>query len=95
VGAIEVKCRTDRLEGIYVQIGLEDKLMRISSSYLTDWLESKGYSRPMFMKALERQFGMRDVVARLGSGTDLRLGEEYLIQIDLSGSALASLIEEV
>ena len=93
-GSIEVKGRTDRLEGVYVQVGVQDKLMRISSTYLSEWLDTKGYSRQMFNKALERQFGMRNVVGRLGSGTDLKLGEEYLIQIDLAGTPLASLIEE-
>jgi hypothetical protein len=48
----------------------------------------------MFNKALEREFGMRQVVGRIGSGTAYALGTEYLIQIDLAGTPLANFIEE-
>jgi hypothetical protein len=93
-GSIMVKNDTSKLDTIYVHVGLDDKLLRISSTYLSDWLQDRGYSRHMFTKALEREFGSRHVVGRLGSGTELAGGTEYLIQIDLAGTPLANFIEE-
>ena len=93
-GSIEVKADATKLDGIYAHVGLDDKLLRISSTYLSEWLQERGYSRHMFNKALEREFGMRQVVGRIGSGTAYALGTEYLIQIDLAGTPLANFIEE-
>lgn len=93
-GAVQVKRAADKLDGIYVHVGLEDKLMRISLTYLGDWLSERGYSRHMFLRAMEQKFGCQKVTGRLGSGTEFVGGTEYLLQIDLAGTPLANFIEE-
>lgn len=93
-GTIMVKRAADKIDSLYVHVGLEDKLMRISSTYLGEWLSERGYSRHMFLRAMEQKFGSQKVIGRLGSGTELAGGTEYLLQIDLSGTPLANFIEE-
>lgn len=93
-GSISVKNDATKLDAIYVHVGMDDKLLRISSTHLSDWLGEKGYSRHMFTKALEDKFGMQKVVGRIGSGTQFVGGTEYLVQIDLAGTPLANFIEE-
>lgn len=92
---IKVLRDVSKLDGIYVHIGLDDKIMRMSSLYLSDWLTEKGYSRHLFTKALTDEFGMRMVRGRMGSGTDYSNATEYLLEINLAGTALANFIDEV
>ena len=89
--AIQVKRDTSKLDGIYVQVGLEDGLLRISSYQLREWLSKNGYSNHVFLKALEKEFGMHQTVGRLGSGTDYATGSEYLLQIHVVGTPLAEI----
>jgi hypothetical protein len=93
-GLIQVMRDASRLDGIYVHVGVEDKLMRISSTHFSEWLADAGYSRHLFTRALEQEFGSRSVRGRIGSGTDFAGGTEYLIQIDLAGTPLANFLDE-
>ena len=86
--AIQVKRDASKLDGIYVQVGLEDGLLRISSYQLREWLSKSGYSNHVFLKALEKEFGMHQTVGRLASGTDYATGSEYLLQIHVVGTPL-------
>ena len=89
--SILVQRDTSKLDGIYVQVGLEDGLLRISSYQLREWLAKSGYSNHVFLKALEKEFGMHQTVGRLGSGTDYATGSEYLLQIHVVGTPLAEI----
>jgi hypothetical protein len=93
-GSIQVVRDATRLDGIYAHVGVDDKLMRISSTHFSDWLQDKGYSRHLFTRALERELGSKTVNGRIGSGTDYAGGTEYLIEIQLAGTALANFIDE-
>lgn len=98
VGSIKPRGDISRLDGIYVQVGVEDKLMRISSYKLGEWLSEKGYSRHVFTQALIREMGATKVVGRIGSGTGsvhLIGATEYLFQIDLAGTQFANFLDEV
>ncbi len=90
-GSIEVKRDPSKLDGIYVQVGLTDGLLRISSYQLREWLSKNGYSNHVFLKALEKEFGMHQTVGRLGSGTEYATGSEYLLQIHVVGTPLAEI----
>jgi len=83
-----------RLDGIYVHVGLEDKLLRISSTFLSEWLAEKRYSRHIFTKALADEFGCKKVHGRIASGTMFAGATEYLLEIQLAGHALADFIGE-
>lgn len=90
-GEIKAVRDTSKLDGIYVQIGLTDGLLRMSSYQLREWLSKNGYSNHVFLKALEKEFGMHQTVGRLGSGTDYATGSEYLLQIHVVGTPLAEI----
>lgn len=94
-GDIVIKSDLSKVNGIYIHIGLEDKLMRISSYHLQEWLTSKGYQRKQLMDAMAKHYGLTKVIGRLASGTDLRCPKEYLLQIDLSLADDLNFIDEV
>jgi len=83
-----------RFDGIYVHVGAEDKLLRISSTALTDWCADKGYSRTVFTNALAEEFGMKKLHGRIASGTQYAGITEYLLEIDLAGSPLLDFLSE-
>lgn len=95
--AIKIVMPTDasRLNGIVVQIGLTDRLMRISSAGFGEWLKKQGKSRHLLMEALNASITMTSVVGFLGSGTGLAFAKENIIQIDLASSAELNFVDEV
>jgi hypothetical protein len=93
-GSIQVVRDASRLDGIYIHIGVDDKLMRISSTHFSHWLQELGYSRHLFTKALEQEFGSKIINGRMGSGTDFACGTEYLIEIQLAGTPLLNILDE-
>lgn len=92
-GAIQAKGDTSKLDGIYVQIGQDDGLMRISSTYLSRWMGDHGYSRHAFTKALKDDFGMKVVNGKLGSGTSFASPMEYLLELDMNDPNLKGFVE--
>ena len=92
-GSIAIKCDVSRLDGIYVQIGRDDGMLRISSTYLTRWMGEHEYSRHAFTRALEAEFGMRVVNGKLGSGTEMSGAMEYLIELDMNDPKLKQFLE--
>jgi hypothetical protein len=92
--SIKVMHDASRLDGIYVHVGTDDKLIRISSTWLSQWCEEKGYSRHIFSAALENEFGCKKVRGRIASGTIYAGVTEYLLEIDLAGSKLLDFIGE-
>lgn len=84
-GSIKIVGDTSRLDAIYVHIGLEDKMMRINSTAMGDWLKSKDISRHAFTSALKEQYGMRVIHAIIGGGTALAVpGIAYLLELNLT-----------
>lgn len=70
------------LQGVYVQIGVGNKVIRISSTHFHDWLRRQKYSTSSFMKAFQEQIPHRVVNGCMGAGTTLvNLAKEYLIEI--------------
>lgn len=94
VNSIKVLGDTSRLDAIYVHVGMEDKLMRFSNFKFREWLTEKGFPRHVVITALQKEMGARYVNGRLGAGTDLVGGTEYLWEIDLSGNPLLNFIDE-
>lgn len=85
----------DRLDTIYVHIGVDDQKLRMSSTYFGEWLQEKGYSRHVMMKSLETEFGVKKLQGRIASGTEFATAVEYLLEIDLAGSQHAHLLDDV
>ena len=92
--AVKVVRDATRLEDVYVHIAVDSKIMRISSTHFSDWLKDKGYSRHMFTRALEKDFSSKNIVGRIGGGTQYAVASnEYLIEIHLAGTPLAAFLE--
>ena len=91
--AIQVRCDTSRLDEIVVQIGKEDKLVRISSVFLTRWMGERGYSRHTFVSKLEKEFGLQKLNGKLGGGTDLSCATEHLLELDANHPKLSQLLD--
>ena len=92
--AVKVVRDASKLEDVYVHIAVNSKIMRISSTHFSDWLKEKGYSRHMFTRALEKDFSSKNIVGRIGGGTQYAVASnEYLIEIHLAGTSLAAFLE--
>jgi hypothetical protein len=95
VGAIKIlNAHPDRLDTIYVHVGVDDKKLRMSSTYFSDWLQEKGYSRHVMLKALETEFGVKKLQGRIASGTEFATAVEYLLEIDLAGTQHVNFLDE-
>lgn len=92
-GAIKVISNTDKLDGFYVQIGRDDKLLRISSTVFSDWMNERGYSRHALTKRLKEEFGLKKVNGKLGGGTEHVTAMEYLLELDLNDLKLKDFVE--
>jgi hypothetical protein len=93
-GAVVTKVDPSRLEATYVHIGVDDKMLRMSSHYFAQWPEKEGYSRLMYQKSLTTEFGAKEVVGRMGAGTQYAVPTERLIEIDLAKTPIANFIDE-
>jgi len=93
-GAVKITRPTDKLDGVYVHVGEQDKLLRISSTYLSSWLKEKGLSRHIFRDALEKELDAKRVRGRIASGTQYAGMTEHLLELDLAGHKLADFIDE-
>ena len=94
-GSINVVSDASRLDAIYVHIGVEDKVLRIASTYFSRWLEEEGHNRTIFQKALETEFGAKDTFARMGAGTQYAGAQERVIEIDLTKTTHVNFLDEV
>lgn len=86
---------TSRLNGIAVQIGYDDKQMRISSTAMGEWMKRSGKSRHIFMEALHAVATVHTTVGFLGSGTGLAFAKENLLHVDLSSTNELNFVDEV
>jgi hypothetical protein len=94
VGTIKVVADASKLDAIYVHVGVEDKMMRVSSTFLAQWLQDAGYSRHIMINALVKEFGAKQIQGRIASGTEFAGASEYILEIDLAGTQHANFIDE-
>lgn len=92
-GAIKVHSDVSKLGEIIVHIGRDDKLIRMSSIYLTRWMAERGYSRHTLVKRLESEFGLVKVNGKLGGGTDMTCATEHLLELDGNDPRLAAFVD--
>lgn len=80
---------------IYVHVAKNQRIMRASSTQLSEWLKQRHLPRQALMKALVSELGAKTVKGRLGGGTPYATElAEYLIEIDFSGIPGAQFIME-
>jgi hypothetical protein len=92
--AIRIISDVSQLDSIHVHVSQLEKKIRISSKALEEWLEAKEYSRTLFLRAMKDRFGMVDIRARIGAGTDLAGPKEYLHEIDLTVASEVNFLDE-
>lgn len=93
-GSVTYSGDTTRLEAIHVHIGVDDRVLRVSQSYLGDWLADNGYPRHVVMRALQDEMKATTISARLGAGTPFATPSVYLLEIDLKGNPLMNFLDE-
>lgn len=86
-GAIVVLNDTSKLDALFVQIGRDDGLLRISSTQLTKWLSEMNKPRSEFINALTKELGFKKGYGIIGSGTTLTTGiKEHFLEISMIGN---------
>lgn len=73
-----------KMDGVYIQYGENDKLMRISSQAFGEYLKKKNKSRNLVIEALREKGVLRPVNGMLGSGTPYSQPAAHLLELDLS-----------
>jgi hypothetical protein len=82
-----------RLDTIYVQVGVEDGLIRFTRARLYEWLKHRGYARTPITKALDKEFGVKVVHGCMASGTIHASMTQYLLEIDVNGTTIKDYFE--
>lgn len=76
-----------RLNGIDVQVGVGNSLLRISSSALGHWCKKNEINKVNLLDALAKQVTLTTVKnARMGAGTHFAGTNEHILEIDLTSS---------
>jgi hypothetical protein len=88
---VKILSDLSRLDAIYVHRSTEMQIIRISATHFRQWCGDHGYSPTVVVRALTEQFGVKKTMGRLGSGTEVSGMTEYLYEIELAGSKLATL----
>jgi hypothetical protein len=83
--SILIRNDASRLEDIRVHIGVDDKLLHIESTALSEWCKEKGISRHALTKALEKEYDTKVVHGKIGGGTMYSVaGIVYMLEISLA-----------
>lgn len=92
-GSIMPLSDTSKLMELRIQIGKEDRMVRIASTYLTQWMSERGYSRVTWIRKMEQDFGLKKTNGILGGGTDIVGAKEQLLELDLNHAKLSQFVE--
>lgn len=92
-GAISILNDATKIGELAVQIGREDRVIRISSTFLSRWMVERGHSRNTFLKRLTEEFGVTKTNGKLCGGTDMASAMEHLIELDMNHPKLSNFLE--
>ena len=92
-GTVNVIGDASKLDAVYVQIGVQDGLIRVDANRFSMWLESNKYSRHIVSEALKNEFLMKWTNGRLGSGTDFAGMTQYILEFNTAGSKLKDYLD--
>lgn len=75
------------LKGVDVQVGIDNQLLRISSSALGHWCKKNEVNKVNLLDALAKSATINPVKnGRMGAGTNFAGANEHIIEIDLTSS---------
>jgi hypothetical protein len=95
-GSISVIGDTSKLDGIQVQVGRDDKIMRISATFMHKWLKDHHYNPFAIKKALEDKFHVKQLIGRVGAGSGLTQVSQFaerVYEIDLNIPELQGVVD--
>lgn len=93
-GDLALRSDASKLDNLKVHIGLDNKVVRISSTALADWLEDQSMPKSQFFMALERQVGVKKTKVALGAGTPYGGFPEWCLELDFAGRTDISFLEQ-
>ena len=94
-GDVKVIQNTNTFSDAKVQIGKQDKQLRIAQVDLGKWMSQEGYSNQAYNREFKIAFNMKDRVANIGSGTDYATGKMRCWDFDLSDPAMANFFDGI
>lgn len=85
-----------KLNGIDVQVGIDNNLMRISSSALGHWCKKNEVNKINLLEAMAKSMTITPVKnARMGAGTNWSGANEHIIEIDLTSSTDLDFVQDL
>lgn len=94
--AIRYPADPSRLNGVDVQVGVDNSLLRISSSALGAWCKKNEVNKMNLVEALGKSVKVTTVkAARMGAGTHFAGTNEHIIEIDLTSSHDLDFVSEM
>jgi hypothetical protein len=94
-GDIKVIQSTNTFVTAKVQIGKQDKQLRVAQVDLGKWMREEGLSNQAYNASFKKAFNMKDRVANIGSGTDYATGQMRCWDFDLSDPAMAAFFDGI
>ena len=94
-GDVKVIQNTNTLRDVKVQIGKQDKRLRVSANDLMEWMRRQKLSAQAFNAHFAKAFKMTQIKACIGSGTDYATGQMKCYDFDLSDPAMASFFDGI
>jgi hypothetical protein len=78
------RCDPGKIDEIWVQVGVDDGLMRLSHGALKMWLDGMKLSHTLVIRGVMDEYKAKRMQGRMASGTKFLGGGEYLFEIDLA-----------
>jgi hypothetical protein len=92
--SVKIIGATDKLDGIWIHVAKDSKIMRLAATPFREWCHTKGYTAHAMINAMAREFNVKPAAqGRLGGGTPFVSMIEYVLDLDLTNKELAKLIE--
>jgi hypothetical protein len=86
----------NKLNGIDVQVGIQNSLLRISSATLGAWCKKNEINKINLLEAMARSMTITSVKnARMGAGTNWSGTNEHIIEIDITSSTDLDFIQDL
>jgi hypothetical protein len=83
------------LQSLKVQIGVQDRMMRVVAADFNDWLKDKKFSKQTYHEELKNQFGMIHMNGCLGSGTPYATGQGRCLEFNLNNTSMQGFFDSI
>ena len=94
-GDVKVIQSTNTFITAKVQIGKQDKQLRVAQVDLGKWMREEGLSNQAYNAGFKKAFNMKEHVANIGAGTDYATGQMRCWDFDLSDPAMANFFDGI